>query len=543
MFFHLYLYILFCRGVAIEVLLIFDYLDVSFFKLSFAILFDFYSFMFSSFILLISCVVLYYSLFYMDGEVNKIRFLRLVLLFIGSILLLVYLPSLLGIILGWDGLGVSSFLLVIFYNNVSSLRSGLLTIYLNRLGDVFFIFSYFFLFCIGFLSNDFVFCTIYILFYCFILLAGITKRAQIPFSSWLPAAISAPTPVSSLVHSSTLVTAGVYMFIRFFYLVRVFFLRSLLCIISLLTFFSAGLIACVEIDMKKLVAISTLSQLGLMMFSFFLGDFFLTFFHMVSHALFKSLLFLTCGFLIIVAFSSQDMRFIGGKFLIRKRVFFIILLSIMRLIGVFFLRGFFSKDLIVDVVFRVDLFLIRFFLFISSCLLSVFYRLKFMYESLLGFQMSLNENVGVSFKLARVFLGLLFFWSVFFGKSFFLFLFDGELISLVKWQKLVGGFLLLGGVFFLAILKRTLFHSLVNYVSEIFFLNWFFGGFFSSKLSSINVVLIAEAYWFEKLGALGINHFFLMGFKNLFLFKNFFLVCIIGVLFLIVFFTLLPFSL
>lgn len=167
------------------------------------------------------------------------------------------------------------------------------------------------------------------------------------------------------------------------------------------------------------------------MFSFCLGNFFLSFFHIVSHALFKSLLFLTCGFIIIVGFSSQDMRYLGRKLIVRKSVFYLMFLSLIRLIGVFFLRGFFSKDLVVDAAFRFDLSVVYLLLFFFSCILSVFYRLKFLYEAFMGFQLGISQVVGSSLKLVSFILGLLFFWSIFFGKIFFTLIFDGELRSLV----------------------------------------------------------------------------------------------------------------
>jgi len=143
------------------------------------------------------------------------------------------------------------------------------------------------------------------------LVGCIAKRAQVPFSAWLPAAIAAPTPVSSLVHSSTLVTAGVYVLVRFN---RIFFSFSWLAPISCLTMALAGYVACLEKDLKKVIAISTLRQLSVIFFSLTLGLWKLAFLHVLLHALYKSLLFLGCGRLMINIRGGQDSRFFGFTF-------------------------------------------------------------------------------------------------------------------------------------------------------------------------------------------------------------------------------------
>lgn len=186
------------------------------FRLS--LIFDYVSFGFFSCVSFISGLVFLYSIFYIEGTVDFRRFFWLVFGFVLSMIALVFSGNFFFTMLGWDGLGLVSFCLVIFYSNHSSLESGLVTVFSNRVGDVFFLRCFFF-FC---LSGTFFFDSGSggggLLFFLFIFFGAITKRAQIPFSAWLPAAIAAPTPVSSLVHSSTLVTAGVYVLIRFFYL-------------------------------------------------------------------------------------------------------------------------------------------------------------------------------------------------------------------------------------------------------------------------------------------------------------------------------------
>ena len=145
-----------------------------------------------------------------------------------------------------------------------------------------------------------------------ILIAAITKRAQIPFSRWLPAAMAAPTPVSALVHSSTLVTAGVFLTIRFFpFLNTLPSFSSILFFTSSLTIFMAGMSALTECDIKKIIALSTLRQLGVIILSLSLGFPKLAFFHLITHALFKALLFICAGSIIHYHAHGQDLRTIG----------------------------------------------------------------------------------------------------------------------------------------------------------------------------------------------------------------------------------------
>ena len=142
-----------------------------------------------------------------------------------------------------------------------------------------------------------------------ILIAAITKSAQIPFSSWLPAAMAAPTPVSALVHSSTLVTAGVFLLIRFHYfLSTVPIFNVLLLFVAVTTILIAGISATTECDIKKIIALSTLSQLGMIMTSLGLGIPNFALFHIITHAIFKALLFICAGEIIAIHAHAQELR-------------------------------------------------------------------------------------------------------------------------------------------------------------------------------------------------------------------------------------------
>lgn len=506
---HFTLLRLFWSYILNEIILEFIIFFFSGVYLSLHLVVDLFSLIFTSFILLISSVVVFYSWFYIYKDLCIIRFLVIVLIFVASIVVLVFSSSILGIIFGWDGLGVTSFLLVIFYNNVSSLRSGIVTIYTNRLGDIFLVFSFYYFFSFGWFIYDFYY------FYCrvfmslLLLLSGITKRAQLPFSSWLPAAISAPTPVSSLVHSSTLVTAGVYLFIRFFYIIDFVLMTFYFILISLTTSFSSGMMAFLENDLKKLVAMSTLSQLGLIIFCISTGQLIFSFFHMVTHALFKSLLFLSCGFLILTALGNQDMRFMGNKFIIRKSIFIMLVVSILRLCGFPFLAGFFSKDLIIGLCASLNMSLCFYLFFLVSCIFSLFYSLNVFFFVGISIFIGFRSSFRILNTIKLFLIGVLFFWSIFFGKLFIFVFLDGEFYINSFYTKILGII-----IFFLLFFYR-LFRSIyglffLNFLFNIINLNWFFGGAFTKNVESLDFIMLGEIYWLELIGYLSLNNLFLI---------------------------------
>nr|YP_009743778.1 NADH dehydrogenase subunit 5 [Parallelia stuposa]QIE12509.1 NADH dehydrogenase subunit 5 [Parallelia stuposa] len=346
-----------------------------------SILLDWMSLLFMMFVFLISSVVIYYSKSYMSSELNLSRFIILVLLFVTSMMLLIISPNIISILLGWDGLGLVSYLLVIYYQNLKSYNAGMLTALSNRIGDVFILLiiswmmnygSWNYIFYLEFMKNDWEM----IMISSMIIMAAMTKSAQIPFSSWLPAAMAAPTPVSALVHSSTLVTAGVYLLIRFnFLLLDTFFLKILL-LLSGLTMFMAGISANYEFDLKKIIALSTLSQLGLMMSILSMGMPDLAFFHLLTHAMFKALLFMCAGVIIHMMNDMQDIRFMGGISFYIPLTSLCMNISNLALCGIPFLAGFYSKDLILELVSFSNLNLLIFLLYYVSTGLTMFYTIR-----------------------------------------------------------------------------------------------------------------------------------------------------------------------
>nr|YP_010417889.1 NADH dehydrogenase subunit 5 [Salamis cacta]USF18048.1 NADH dehydrogenase subunit 5 [Salamis cacta] len=346
-----------------------------------SILLDWMSLLFMMFVSLISSSVIFYSKSYMSSDLNLNRFIILVLLFVFSMVLLIISPNMISIFLGWDGLGLVSYCLIIYYQNMKSYNAGMLTALSNRVGDIMILMliswmmnygSWNYIFYLNFMSNDYSMKIIGVL----VILAAMTKSAQIPFSAWLPAAMAAPTPVSALVHSSTLVTAGVYLLIRFNNLLLDMFFFKMLLLLSGLTMFMAGICANYEYDLKKIIALSTLSQLGLMMSILSMGYGDLAFFHLLTHAMFKALLFMCAGVIIHMMMDNQDIRMMGGISVFIPLTSLCMNISNLALCGIPFLAGFYSKDIILEVVSMSNLNLFVYYLYYVSTGLTMFYTLR-----------------------------------------------------------------------------------------------------------------------------------------------------------------------
>nr|AAL66399.2 NADH dehydrogenase subunit 5 [Ostrinia furnacalis] len=366
-----------------NIIIILEWEIISFNSLSviMSILLDWMSLLFMMFVSLISSVVIYYSKSYMNSELNLNRFIILVLLFVFSMILLIISPNIVSILLGWDGLGLVSYCLVIYIQNIKSYNAGMLTALSNRIGDLFILMvigwmmnygSWNYLFYLSFMKNDYSMFMISIM----IIIAAMTKSAQIPFSSWLPAAMAAPTPVSALVHSSTLVTAGIYLLIRFNLLLLDMMFSKILLLLSGLTMFMAGISANYEFDLKKIIALSTVSQLGLMMSILSMGMPDLAFFHLLTHAMFKALLFMCAGVIIHMMMDIQDIRFMGGISNFIPMTSLCMNVSNMALCGIPFLAGFYSKDLILEMVSLSNLNFFIFLLYYISTGLTMFYSFR-----------------------------------------------------------------------------------------------------------------------------------------------------------------------
>lgn len=328
---------------------IFIYLEIPFISLFYTQLninfnIDWLSTLFLATVLFITSIIIKFSYSYIPYKQHNL-FIILLLIFVLSIRTLIIRNNIIFILLGWDGLGLSSYILVIYYQNASSSASGSITILSNRIGDIIILLRISIIFFIinwNFSINE----NFNIIVSILLIIAAISKRAQFPFSAWLPAAISAPTPISALVHSSTLVTAGVYILLRiinFNHPISSIFL----IIISSFTAIYASISAIWEQDIKKIIALSTLRQIAIIIFAISLNSINSAYFHLISHALFKSIIFLCAGIL-IHNFIYQDIRHIGSIFMSSPIPLTIIGISNLSLIGIPFISGFFSKDSIIE---------------------------------------------------------------------------------------------------------------------------------------------------------------------------------------------------
>merc|ERR1712062_525554 len=297
----------------------------------------------------------------------SIYFLFLVRLISGSVLILS--PNLISLLLGLDGLGVTSYLLVIFYQSSKSYNAGILTAITNRLGDVGLLISISMLLFLGnwnyiYISSFSLICSNLLVY--LIIISACTK--------------SAPTPVSALVHSSTLVTAGVYLLIRMNLIIVEINITYILLLIGIITIIIAGITAIIEIDIKKIIALSTLRQLGIIMLILGIGNPMLSFFHLLSHAFFKAILFMCAGIIIHNIKDYQDIRKIGISYNNLNFCISIIIIAIIRLCGLPFLIGFYSKDLIIEIILIKGKNLFLFIFIIIGTILTVLYscRLNFL---------------------------------------------------------------------------------------------------------------------------------------------------------------------
>lgn len=320
---------------------------------------------------LVSMLVHLYSTSYMSHDPHQPRFMSYLSLFTFFMLMLITADNFIQLFLGWEGVGLCSYLLINFwFTRLQANKSAIKAMVINRVGDVGLalgVFSVFALFkscdysvifgLVPYLVEtkyDFLGYNVDALSTIALLLfvGAVGKSAQIGLHTWLPDAMEGPTPVSALIHAATMVTAGVYLIIRCSPLYEYSgYALDVITIFGAVTAFVAGTIGLVQNDLKKVIAYSTCSQLGYMVFACGLSNYSVSMFHLVNHAYFKALLFLSAGAVIHALNDEQDMRRMGGLLQVLPYTYVMILVGSLALMGFPFLTGFYSKDVILEVAY------------------------------------------------------------------------------------------------------------------------------------------------------------------------------------------------
>lgn len=345
-----------------------NWISINYTQISWGFLFDTLTVVMLVVINTISTLVHMYSVNYMENDPHRSRFMAYLSLFTFFMLILVTANNFLQMFLGWEGVGLSSYLLINFWTTrLNANQSAIKAMVVNRVGDLGLIIG---IFCIMYyfksLDYDVVFAIAPLLSSSFITIVGlklhvitlivillfigsIGKSAQLGLHTWLPDAMEGPTPVSALIHAATMVTAGVFLLVRCSPLVE--YTTTGLCVIAIfgaLTAIFAATTGVFQNDLKRVIAYSTCSQLGYMIFACGMSNYTVSMFHLFNHACFKALLFLSAGSIIHALNDEQDLRRMGGLVQLLPLTYCMVLIGSLSLAGFPFLTGFYSKDLILE---------------------------------------------------------------------------------------------------------------------------------------------------------------------------------------------------
>jgi NADH-quinone oxidoreductase subunit L len=330
-------------------------------KVEFALRFDKLSQIMTLVVTGVGTLIHLYSIGYMAEDEHRPRFFSYLNLFMFAMLLLVLGDNLLVMFVGWEGVGLCSYLLIGFwFKEMPNARAGQKAFVVNRIGDAGFLLGMFLLFTytntVNFLQLQGVIGSVppgvLELVGVLLFIGAVGKSAQIPLYIWLPDAMAGPTPVSALIHAATMVTAGVYMVTRMSFLYELAPVAlSVILVVGTLTAFVAATIALVQNDIKKVLAYSTVSQLGFMFMAIGAGAFSNGIFHVVTHAFFKACLFMAAGSVIMGCHHEQDMRHFGGLWKKMPATFLAYLVATLAIAGFPWTSGFYSKDAILWTVF------------------------------------------------------------------------------------------------------------------------------------------------------------------------------------------------
>ena len=312
-------------------------------------------------VLIVSSLVHLYSIGYMSHDPHNQRFFSYLSLFTFMMIILVTADNFLLMFVGWEGVGVCSYLLVSFwFTRIAANQSSISAFLTNRVGDCFLTIGMFaILWSYGNLDYNTVFSlapyyseSVVVIIGICLLIGAMAKSSQVGLHVWLPMAMEGPTPVSALIHAATMVTAGVYLLIRVSPLIEYSSLVLLLCLwLGAITTVFSSLIGLFQQDIKKVIAYSTMSQLGMMVIAVGLSSYNIALFHLVNHAFYKGLLFLGAGAVIHAVADNQDFRKYGGLISYLPLTYSVMLIASLSLVAFPFMTGFYSKDFIIESAF------------------------------------------------------------------------------------------------------------------------------------------------------------------------------------------------
>lgn len=374
---------------------LFDWIVVGNLNIPFGFVVDHVSVVMMTVVTVVSTMVHIHSIGYMDHDKGFNRYFSYLSAFVFSMLVLVMADNFAVLFIGWEGVGVCSWLLIGFwYHKESATWAANEAFIMNRVGDLGLLLGMFLIYWhIGSLQYDIVFAQVSTLetstlvwIGALLFLGAMGKSAQFPLHTWLADAMEGPTPVSALIHAATMVTAGVYLVVRsnelYSLIPEVGY--AIACLGAFVAVFAATM-ALVNNDMKRIIAYSTLSQLGYMFVAAGLGAYWVALFHLATHAFFKSVLFLGAGNVMHAMDDELDIRKMGGLHKKMKATSIIMTIASLALAGIFPLAGFFSKDKILEAAFNADATILWAILWVTAGL-TAFYSFRLVMKIFFGEQ-------------------------------------------------------------------------------------------------------------------------------------------------------------